>query len=86
MLNVVDNRCQDAVSELIPTLKRGFSIVDVEMGFVRLGKKFVRTSIRGALIRMERQGKIRVLLKGEGRRPTTYYVPEDATASIFQEP
>lgn len=75
----------NAVSATVKSLKAGFTIVDVEGMLSVDGKNYVRSSIRGALARLERQGKIRIDRQGEGRRPTTYDVPEDATKSVTEE-
>lgn len=62
----------DAVIAVVRSMQGLFTIRDIDRALVAKGHRYVRSSVRAAVARMEVRGEIAIDRMGQGRRPTQY--------------
>ena len=71
----------ETVREAVNGMTSTFKFADVEGQLIKNGYKFVSNSIRTVLMRMRKNGQIRVVKKGRGRIPAIFTVVQQPQAA-----
>ena len=72
----ISGEVNDAVTAVVKLMDGTFTIRDIESAVEARGHKYVRSSMRAAMARMESRGEIVVDRVGQGRRATRYTLPK----------